>query len=102
MPPLVLCFFNNENNSVLIFSFFEVGELVYQTTKKRESGPPVTGKRIQGISYFPFSGFLKLRFFWLKFFNDRIILWNVDTLWYMWFRKWWFDHANNVFVIAFA
>ncbi|MBA0815341.1 hypothetical protein Gohar_021098, partial [Gossypium harknessii] len=35
------------------FFFFLGGKLVYQTTKKRASGPkcPVTGKRIQGVCF---------------------------------------------------
>jgi len=33
--------------------WFEGGKLIYQTTKKRASGPkcPVTGKRIQGVLF---------------------------------------------------
>ncbi|KAG6747279.1 hypothetical protein POTOM_049675 [Populus tomentosa] len=40
------------NEFLLLFRlWFEGGKLIYQTTKKRASGPkcPVTGKRIQGI-----------------------------------------------------
>lgn len=40
-----------------LFDYNVGGRLVYQTTKKRASGPkcPVTGKRIQGVLYFSFS-----------------------------------------------
>ncbi|KAG6746245.1 hypothetical protein POTOM_050776 [Populus tomentosa] len=42
------------NEFLLLFRlWFEGGKLIYQTTKKRASGPkcPVTGKRIQGIPH---------------------------------------------------
>lgn len=45
-----LLFCLNENKNVSLMCF-EGGKLVYQSTKKRASGPkcPVTGKRIQGV-----------------------------------------------------
>jgi hypothetical protein len=41
----------NWANGYLFGFWIEGGKLVYQTTKKRASGPkcPVTGKRIQGV-----------------------------------------------------
>ena len=55
--------------NVILFWFLFVcmfwlgGKLVYQSTKKRASGPkcPVTGKRIQGVC-FSFSSFLNIIF----------------------------------------
>lgn len=46
--PLILVLISR----ILVFFGIVGGKLVYQSTKKRASGPkcPVTGKRIQGVS----------------------------------------------------
>jgi hypothetical protein len=76
----------------LILSFGNVGgKLVYQTTKKRASGPkcPVTGKRIQGVCIFLFFRF-EMCFFFVcvilhVFYTFVTLIWYFDDCDYAFF-----------------
>jgi len=68
------------------------GKLVYQSTKKRASGPkcPVTGKRIQGVCNIFFS---YLRILFLKKIFKMLFFWKLRDAWFDWISNyiWWKD-----------